>query len=96
MVLLENPVTEDGQPLATSFMDYLLPTALDVPRIEIDHFESEPLDEINYRGVGEGGLICSPAAIANAVSDALAPFGRSITRLPVTPERVVEIVDASR
>jgi carbon-monoxide dehydrogenase large subunit len=94
MVLLENPVTEDAQPLATSFMDYLLPTTLDIPTIEIDHLESPPLDEINYRGVGEGGLVGSPAAVANAISDALTPFGRSITRLPVTPERVVEIVDA--
>jgi carbon-monoxide dehydrogenase large subunit len=76
-------------------MDYVMPTAMEIPHIEIDHLESEPLDEVNYRGVGEGGTIGAPAAVANAIADALAPFGVSVNRLPATPARILELLDGA-
>jgi CO/xanthine dehydrogenase Mo-binding subunit len=80
---------EGGQLLTATFMDYLKPTALDVPDIEVDHLESpSPFTALGAKGVGEGGSIPGPAAVANAVEDALAPFGVTIRSLPITPERV--------
>jgi 2-furoyl-CoA dehydrogenase large subunit len=79
----------DGQLLTATFMDYLKPTALDVPDIEVDHLETpSPFTALGSKGVGEGGAIPGPAAVANAVEDALAPFGVVIRSLPITPERV--------
>jgi carbon-monoxide dehydrogenase large subunit len=70
-------------------MDYLVPTAADVPHIEIGHVETpSPLVPGGFKGAGEGGTIAPPAAIANAVADALAPFGARVTDLPLGPERV--------
>ena len=57
--------------MAGTFMDYLLPTASEIPTIEIDHLENEPNEEVSYRGVGEGGMLVSPATLNNAVEDAL-------------------------
>jgi carbon-monoxide dehydrogenase large subunit len=80
----------EGQPQAASYLDYALPTALEVDRPELFHVESpSPLNPLGVKGAGEGGLIPVPAAIANAVEDALRPFGARITQLPVTPSRVV-------
>ena len=81
---------EHGQLLTTSFMDYLVPTAADVPPIEYGHLETpSPLSVGGIKGMGEGGAVAPPAAIANAVSDALAPFGwKTVDRLPMTPEVV--------
>ncbi len=80
---------ESGQLLTATFMDYLKPTALDVPDIEVDHLEHpSPFTPLGAKGVGEGGAIPGPAAVANAVEDALAPFGVVVRSLPVTPERV--------
>jgi carbon-monoxide dehydrogenase large subunit len=96
IALLEETVyDEEGQLLTTTFMDYVMPTAMEIPHIEIDHLESEPLDEVNYRGVGEGGTIGAPAAVANAIADALAPFGVSVNRLPATPARILELLDGA-
>lgn len=79
----------DGQLLTSTFMDYLKPTALDVPDIEVDRLESpSPFTVLGSKGVGEGGSIPGPAAVASAVEDALAPFGVVIRSLPITPERV--------
>ncbi len=94
-VLLEHAAYgDDGQFLASTFMDYLLPTSTSVPEIEIFHVESVPTDpEINFRGVGEGGMIVAPACITNAVEDALAGWGGGPVRdqhLP--PARVVELL----
>ena len=67
--------SEDGQPQSVTLADYLLPTATDVPKIEMHHLETlSPQLEGGYKGMAEGGCINSPAAVANAVSDALAPF----------------------
>jgi CO/xanthine dehydrogenase Mo-binding subunit len=80
---------ERGQLLTATLMDYLKPTALDVPDIEVDHLESpSPFTPLGAKGVGEGGAIPGPAAVANAVEDALATLGVVVRSLPITPERV--------
>jgi 2-furoyl-CoA dehydrogenase large subunit len=80
---------EHGQLLTSTFMDYLKPTATDVPAIEVVRLEHpSPFTPLGAKGVGEGGAIPGPATVANAVEDALAPFGVTIRALPVTPERV--------
>jgi len=83
---------DDAQPLATSFLDYLLPTAAEVPRIDIVHVESPPQGPIDFRGVGEGGAIGAPAALTNAIEDALAPFGVTITDQYLPPWKIVALV----
>jgi CO/xanthine dehydrogenase Mo-binding subunit len=87
----------EGQPLTGSFMDYLLPTALEVPAFEIGHVETpSPFTEYGVKGGGEGGRMIAPAAIAAAVEDALAPFGVRVDEVPLTPERIVNLVEAAR
>jgi carbon-monoxide dehydrogenase large subunit len=92
-VLLEHAAyDEDGQVQAATFMDYLLPTATDVPRIEIHHVDTILTDpDVNFRGVGEGGFIVSPATLVGAIEDALAPFGARITEQHLPPSRVLEL-----
>jgi carbon-monoxide dehydrogenase large subunit len=87
---------EDGNPIASTFMDYLVPTAAEVPTIEYGHVETPGPGPGGYKGVGEGGAIGAPPAVVNAVADALAPFGVEITRLPLTPEAIVDLVRAAR
>jgi len=66
------PYSDDGQPLASTLADYLLPGATEVPAIRIEHMETpSPYTEFGQKGIGESGAIGSPAAIANAVNDAL-------------------------
>jgi carbon-monoxide dehydrogenase large subunit len=79
-----------GQLLTTTLMDYAVPTAADLPPIEVHHLET-PAPSIagGYKGAGEGGTAGAPAAILNAVNDALVPFGAMLTEQPVTPERVL-------
>ena len=93
-VLLEHAAyAPDGQLLSATFMDYLMPTTTIVPRIEIHHVESIMTDpDVNFRGVGEGGMIVAPAAITNAIEDALAPFGVRITEQHLPPCRILELV----
>jgi aerobic carbon-monoxide dehydrogenase large subunit len=89
--LLEEIVYDDlGNVLTASFADYLLPTARDVPAIEIHHLEtlSDAFSITKAKGLGEGGTIGAPAAILNAINDALAPFGVSIDEFPATPQRI--------
>ena len=85
---------DDGNPLATTFMDYLLPTAAEVPMIEYGHIETPSPGPGGYKGVGEGGAIGAPPAVVNAVADALSPFGVTVTRLPLTPSRIVALLDS--
>jgi carbon-monoxide dehydrogenase large subunit len=87
---------ELGNPVTTTFMDYLLPTAADVPLIEYGHLETPGPGPGGYKGVGEGGAIGAPPAVVNAVADALSPFGVVVTRLPLTPARIVELLDRQR
>jgi carbon-monoxide dehydrogenase large subunit len=93
-VLLERSAYDDqAQFLAGTFMDYLLPTAMEVPRIEIEHLETVPLDpDVNFRGVGEGGMIISPPTLVNAIEDALAPFGVTITEQHLPPARILQLL----
>jgi carbon-monoxide dehydrogenase large subunit len=92
IALLENALyDEEANFLAGTFMDYLVPTSMEIPPIEIEHLHSEPLAEVSYRGVGEGGTIAAPPAIVNAVADALG--GASIGELPMTPELVLGLID---
>ena len=80
---------EAGNLLTASFADYLLPTAAEIPEIEIIHLETvSPESVTKAKGVGEGGAIGAPAAIINAIVDALAPFGIEILEMPATPQRI--------
>jgi aerobic carbon-monoxide dehydrogenase large subunit len=93
----EMPYDPQGQPLATTLADYLLPSATEVPSIRIDHIETpSPYTRFGQKGIGEGGAIAPPAAIANAVNDALAPLGVEITESPLTPRRIVEALMAGK
>jgi CO/xanthine dehydrogenase Mo-binding subunit len=88
---------ESGQLMNASFMDYLLPTALDVPAVEIAHLETpSPLNPLGVKGVGEAGAIPTGAAFAQAVEDALAGSGVEITEIPLSPGRLFELIEASR
>ncbi len=81
--------SDDGQLLSGTFMDYLLPSALEVPPITIvDHCTPSPLTTFGQKGSGEAGYLGSPAAIASAINDALARVGASIDELPMTPQAV--------
>jgi 2-furoyl-CoA dehydrogenase large subunit len=84
---------ENGQILTTTFMDYLKPTASDVPVIETDRLETpSPFTVLGTKGVGEGGAIPAPACIANAVEDALRPLGVRINSLPISPTRLWDLL----
>jgi carbon-monoxide dehydrogenase large subunit len=91
-VLYERSVyDEQANFQAGTFMDYLLPTAAEVPEIEIHHVETPTDVEINYRGVGEGGMLVAPAALTNAIEDALAHLGVRITEQHLPPARILEL-----
>ena len=84
-----NVYDENGQPLAATFMDYRIPTALEIPDIEIVNVEfPSPFLPLGAKGVGEGGAQGASAILANAVEDALSPFNFKIRELPITPERI--------
>jgi carbon-monoxide dehydrogenase large subunit len=84
---------EQGQLLTGSFMDYLVPTAMELPPIETVHLEyPSPRNPLGIKGLGEGGAISPPAAIANAIEDALQPFNVKITETPVSPARLLALI----
>jgi carbon-monoxide dehydrogenase large subunit len=83
----------EGQLLAGSFLDYLMPSAADTPRIRVVHEQSaSPSNPFGVKGLGEGGAIGPPVAIANAVCDALAPYEVEFNDTPITPERIFDAV----
>lgn len=89
--------SEDGQPLASTLADYILPGASEVPAIRIEHMETPaPYTEFGQKGIGESGAIGSPAAIANAVNDALRPLGAAVHELPVSPRAVLAALARAR
>jgi carbon-monoxide dehydrogenase large subunit len=93
----EMPFDTAGQPLASTFAEYLLPGPTEVPAPRLDHMESlSPYTEFGVKGIGEGGAIAPPAAIANAVNDALKPLGAEVSQTPITPRRVLEAIAAAR
>jgi carbon-monoxide dehydrogenase large subunit len=97
-VLLERSAYDaDGNFQSATFMDYLLPTACEIPRIEIAHLETIPLDpDVNFRGVGEGGMIVAPPTVVSAIEDALAPFGVRIYEQHLPPARILELIEAGQ
>ena len=83
----------EGQLLTGSFMDYLVPTASDAPHMELIHQHSpSPLNPLGVKGVGEGSAIAPPVVIANAVSDALAPFKAEFNTTPIKPEQIARVM----
>ncbi|HZP39398.1 MAG TPA: xanthine dehydrogenase family protein molybdopterin-binding subunit [Methylomirabilota bacterium] len=87
--LRERLVYDDGGQLLTgTFMEYAVPTAADLPPIEMEHLEIPADNLLGVRGVGEGGTLGPAAALANAVSDALAPLGIEVNALPIVPDRL--------
>lgn len=93
--LLEELVYDDnGQLLAGSFMDYLLPTSTDVPPIESIVLEEapSPLNPLGVKGAGEGGIVATGATLANAVSNALAPLGVQVNQLPLSPDFIARLI----
>ena len=86
----------EGQLLNANLLDYLLPTCLDMPELEIDHIESPTIDtEGGFKGVGEGGVIGAVPSIANAVADALAGLGANINRVPLRPSYILEQIQGN-
>jgi aerobic carbon-monoxide dehydrogenase large subunit len=96
-VLLEDFVYDEyGNPLTTTFMDYLLPTTAEVPKIEIGHLETDATTNPGgFKGTGEGGAIGSHAAVANAVADALAPLGIDVLATPLGPNDIHRLMIAA-
>jgi carbon-monoxide dehydrogenase large subunit len=86
-----------GQPLTTTFMDYIIPGTLEVPPVEVIHLETPPAVSVTgFKGMAEGGTIGSTAAVANAIADALAPLGIEVRELPVTPDRLYRLLKEKR
>ena len=84
---------EQGQNLASSFLDYPLPSAREMPRIEMFHLTTpSPINPLGVKGAGEAGTLPVPAAVANAVEDALRPFGARVNRLPLNPARISDLI----
>jgi carbon-monoxide dehydrogenase large subunit len=89
----EIPYDAQGQPLAVTFADYLMPGAAELPAIKIGHMHTPAsATEYGMKGMGEGGAVAPPAAIANAVRDALAAIGAEINETPLTPARVLAAI----
>ncbi|MEM7286174.1 MAG: xanthine dehydrogenase family protein molybdopterin-binding subunit [Actinomycetota bacterium] len=83
---------EDANLQATTYMDYLIPTAMEIPHVEIHHMETlSPGRENDFRGVGEGGMIGAPAALTNAIEDALRPFNARVTDQYLPPTKILEL-----
>ena len=96
-ILEEFAYSDDGQPLATSFMDYLLPTATDMPDIEVEHTVTpSPVTPGGMKGMGEGGAIAAPAAVGNAVDDALSPFGVRVRSTPLSPSHIWQLIQDAK
>ncbi len=96
-VLYEHlPYDSSGNPLATTLMDYLVPTAAEVPDIEYAHIESfAPTNPGGHKGLGEGGCLGAPPAVINAVADALAPLGIVVRDQPLGPDAILGLLDAA-
>ncbi len=84
---------EQANPQASTYMDYLIPTATEIPRIEVDHMETLSPGENDHRGVGEGGMIGAPAAITNAIEDAI---GVTVNDQHLPPYRILELMGIIR
>jgi carbon-monoxide dehydrogenase large subunit len=87
---------EDGQLVSASLADYVIPSAVEIPHMDVVHIESCSAVAGGFRGMGEGGTIGAPAAIANAVSDALSALDIQVSILPITPERIFGLLEQAR
>ena len=94
----EMPFDASGQPLASTLADYLLPGPTEVPMLRIEHMEiPSPYTEFGVKGLGEGGAIAPPAAITNAINDALRPLGApEILQSPATPRRILQAIEQAK
>ena len=93
----EIPYDEQGQPLATTFGDYMVPCAPEIPAVRVAHLVTPALaTEYGVKGLGEGGAIAPPAALANAVAAAFRNIGASFNETPLTPCRVSDAVERAR
>jgi carbon-monoxide dehydrogenase large subunit len=93
----EIPYDENGQPLAITLSDYRIPGAVEMPPIKVVHTTTPtPFTEYGVKGMGEGGAISPPAAIANALRDALASIGGEVNETPMTPRRIIEAIRKAR
>jgi carbon-monoxide dehydrogenase large subunit len=92
----ESPYDANGQPLASTLIDYLLPGPTELPRFRIHHTETlSPHTAHGIKGVGEGGAIAPAAAIVNAINDALLPLGATLRDIPASPERIMTAIGAA-
>jgi 2-furoyl-CoA dehydrogenase large subunit len=88
---------ENGQCLTASFQDYLVPTAMEVPKIQIGHLETpSPLTALGSKGAGESSCMSVPAAIGNAIADALSPLGVTINELPLSPNKIWQLMQKAK
>ncbi len=87
----------EAQPMTTNYGDYLLPIATDMPPIEVIHLESpSPQNPLGVKGAGEGGTIPATACVISAIEDALSPLGVTIAEHPVSPQRLVELIEEAK
>jgi aerobic carbon-monoxide dehydrogenase large subunit len=93
-VLYEHFVYDSsGNPITSTYLDYLIPTSAEIPMLEYDHIETRATTNPGgFKGMGEGGAIGAPAAVINAVADALSPFGVKVTSQPLTPPIILELL----
>jgi carbon-monoxide dehydrogenase large subunit len=88
---------ENGQPVTTTFADYLVPSAREVPTFETMYTESpSPLNPLGVKGAGEVGTLPAAPVIVSAIEDALKPFGVRISQVPIFPRHLVELIEAGR
>ena len=93
----EMAYSDDGQYLTATFMDYLVPTAAEVPTLDIGHVVSpSPITVLGSKGAGESSTMTAPPVIGNAVADALRPLGVNVTELPLTPDRVFRLLQQAK
>ena len=95
---IEEAIYDDqGQSLATSFLDYPLPTAREMLRVEVFHLTTpSPINPLGVKGAGEAGTIPVTAAVAGAVEDAQRPVGVRVTRMPLNPARISDLIRGAR
>jgi CO/xanthine dehydrogenase Mo-binding subunit len=87
----------NGEVLTTNFAEYIVPSAVEIPHIEIHHLDRpSSLNPLGVKGVGEGGAIPVPAAFAGAVEDALGPFGVRVAAVPLTPPMILKQIKEGR
>jgi CO/xanthine dehydrogenase Mo-binding subunit len=89
--------SEDGQLLSSTFMDYRLPSAEEVPELALEHIVTpNPFTPLGAKGAGETGMLGPPPALCSAVEDALSPFGVKVRATPLTPDRVLDLIEKAQ